>query len=52
MVLRSFSIVLPVSMISSTIKTFLPAKFSKLSNPASGVKVETEQISNIIFPHR
>ena len=35
MVLRSFFIVLPVSMISSTIRTFFPAKFSKLSKPTS-----------------
>ena len=35
MVLRSFFIVLPVSMISSTIRTFFPAKFSRLSKPTS-----------------
>lgn len=39
MVLRSFFIVLPVSMMSSTIKTFFPAKFSKLSRPAGDVKI-------------
>ena len=39
MVLRSFFIVLPVSMMSSTIKTFFPAKFSKLSSPAGNVKI-------------
>ena len=49
MVFRSFFIVLPVSMISSTIKTFFPAKLSKLSNPSSSVKVEADKISNIKY---
>ena len=33
MVLRSFFMVLPVSMMSSTIKTFLPARLSRLVSP-------------------